>query len=162
MSYQASLRVIGAWLDVAWATSATVIETPDGWAVRYGFELYSPPALMKQFGDAALRELHAIGQQRRGSHPNTRPRAGRYEDLFRIIGFELDTAGATNVLIDHIGPDLLVTFEVQIPSQGFSWRKEMLVVGSDRGDGLLQQARERRSPVHDHTWFSWLRAPAGG
>jgi hypothetical protein len=161
VSYQASLRAIGAWLDDAWATGATVIETPDGWAVRYGFERYSPPALLKQFSDATVKDLHAIGQRRRGSGPSTRSSAGRHEDLFRTVGFELDTAGATNVLIDHIGPDLLVTFEVQNPAQGFSWRKEMLVVGSDHGRGLLRHARQRRAPESDHTWFSWLRTPAG-
>jgi hypothetical protein len=162
VSYQALLRVIGAWLDDDCATGATLVETPDGWAVRYGFERHSPPALLKQFSDAALKDLNAIRKQRRNSDPNTRSRAGRHEDLFRTIGFELDAVGASNVLIDHIGPDLLVTFEAQHPAQGFSWRKEMLVVGSDVGDGLLQQARQRRAPVPDHSWLSWLRAPAGG
>jgi hypothetical protein len=162
VSYQTSLRVIGAWLDETWATGATVVETPDGWAVRYGFERYSPPALLKRFSADNLMDMNTSRQGRRRAEPDKHPSSGRHEDVFRTVGFELDTAGAANVLIDHVGPDLLVTFETRNPAHGFSWHKEMLVVGSDVGDGLLQQARQRRAPLPDHKWFSWIRAPAGG
>src|SRR5947209_6500739 len=160
--YQTALRDIGAWLDEAWAAGATLVETPDGWAVRYGFERYSPPMLFKHFSRADLSDLSVHGQeQRRRSH--SRPDTERSRrDLFRTIGFELDNAGATNVLLDHVESDLLVTFEAQNPSQGFNWRKELLLVRPEMGSGLLERARLRRAPLPEHNWFSWIWAPSGG
>jgi hypothetical protein len=159
LSYQTSLRSIGAWLDEWCASGVTLVETPGGWAVRYGFKRTTPPALLKLFERAELEALEVERRKLREAVPNPPRRAGHYEDVLRALGAELDSAHAATAVIDHIDEAMLVTFQIRKPSEGFNWHKQMLLVMPEARQAMLDRARRRRKPRPQRRWTGWLHPP---
>lgn len=149
-SYQASLRMIGAFLDENDARNAHIMETVDGFTIRYqrvheGMKLYTHKVkyadvlkLTAEVERKRKRNLFGFGSRQ----PD--PTTGRYENTLRALGYELDTAQAYSLLIDEVDEGFLVTYQYLNPTQGFMVRKRMVFLNLHSIEHVLSDAYARR------------------
>ncbi|HEX6506799.1 MAG TPA: hypothetical protein VF221_04130, partial [Chloroflexota bacterium] len=142
LSYQTILRTIGAWLDSRNAANANVIEAPSAFVVRY--VLGDDPRNLQEhiLSGRELRELEAAMREHRMIQRN-----GRYQDLWRALGFEIDEREGTNLLLDQVEESLLVSYLYQKPETGLSWNKYASLLGQEDQAVMLRRAYARRRVV---------------
>lgn len=142
--YQWRLRLIGRHLDRHGAVTAWIVEEPGGFVVGHSRQPNSPDLIETRFSfrqlEALEREMLA-GRRRRSPQP-----AGRYKDLLRALGFELEQQHAYSILIVEVEDTFVVTYQYLDPSQGYLVRKHMAAIDAGTRDHLLIQARARRKP----------------
>lgn len=145
--YQVVLRAIGAYLDEHAASAINVIETDDGFAVRYQRDPDRPDLGFGRFSNDDLVALKAHLEwhrtpERRSGGP-ARSRVG-YQDFFRALGYELDQIPAYDVLLDEVEDDLLLTYLQLDPAHGVIAHKRMIKAGPAERQEVLESARGRR------------------
>ncbi len=147
-AYQWMLRAIGAYLDERSAGDVCVIETPEGFALRFAGEEGTVPLDLVRFDYDAIATYNRLLERRRQEQISSRGLAGvqnhQYQDLFRAIGWELDDSNARNVLITEAEDGLLLTFLALRPDSGSQWEKRSANLGDTAMEAILRDARSRR------------------
>jgi hypothetical protein len=143
--YQTSLRVIGDFLDGHSPCKARVIEVP------HGFEVSSQPShgegepARRLFSHEELRSqaekpcLRTIPGQGKSVSPRT-----EYQELFRAIGYELETWEVYLILLDELDDGFLLTYQYYSRDSGLILHKRHVVVRQEDGAILLRSAIARR------------------
>lgn len=149
-SYQWLLRALGAYLDAQPSCRITLAEVSDGFVVRMQRSLHKMDPQVIHFKRTELKEqLDQLSQQHPASgharhqgvwshFPNG------HQDFFRALGYELDTAGASGILIDELEDGIVVTYSHPEPADGGPWSKKHVVLGTDAIEEILNEAFERR------------------
>lgn len=146
-SYQWQLRALGAFLDAQPAADVSIMEVGDRYAVRYydARRDHSSPVFvfmdvqqLQRINDALLerRERGASGQH--GFEPD-----GRYQDLLRALGWELDDLDANQIVMDERTEGLYVSYRYTSPD-GELFRKRIANLGVPDWEAILHEARSRR------------------
>lgn len=151
ITYEASLRAVGAFFDNKSACRIHVLEAKEGFTVRYQKDEGSSEFFVEQLNHGDLISLGAIAERARrrpfsfrgGSKVKGDPHA-TYEDVLRALGHELDTAEAYSILLDELEDGLLVTYQYLKPSEGFNARKRMVILGAEAMQAVLEDAHDRR------------------
>lgn len=153
-SYYVMLRALGAWLDEERPKRFTVLETVDGFSVVLTQNGSGKPQLTEVHFDRdtlserekRLREKRRILGSPFGGGNNTTwslAPSGR-QDFFRALGYELDDAQASGIILDELDDQLLLTYSYVDPAQGYLWHKRLVQLGHDEIAKILDVARERR------------------
>jgi hypothetical protein len=137
--YQQELRAVGAILDEKHATRACVMEAGDGMVVRY--QTRDGALQMVQLTDA---ELAADRSGHRHPSHLLRAQPGGYQDFFRALGYELERAYSSGVMISEGENGFSLTYEYLDPRQSLTPVKAMLFLGESEQRELLDRARARR------------------
>ncbi|GAC1443372.1 MAG: hypothetical protein NVSMB52_01660 [Chloroflexota bacterium] len=147
--YQATLRSIGSFIDDRHATGINILETPDGFSLRYESpeNPCSPEVTLLRFSELLSLPRELENKRHRGFSFGPRRSEGVYEDRLRALGFELDGVQAYSVLIDELEDSLIVTFQYLEPSEGFNAHKRMVLFGPDEMQSVLDDAHHRRDPI---------------
>lgn len=150
LSYQATLRVLGAYLDREHPGRFTLVEVADGFVltIRHGVDPedtteahFRPETLAEQ-----AAELLRNRKRRRGTAKSTWPLAKTdHQDFMRALGHELDQEDADGILIDELEDGLLVTYSYLDPTQGYQYQKRMVTLHRDHIEQILGAAHERRT-----------------
>ncbi len=147
-AYQWMLRAIGAYLDERAAGDVCVIETPEGFALRFAGEDAEGPLDLVRFDYDAMATYNKLLERRRQEQVRSRGLAEgqnhQYQDLFRALGWELDDSDARNVLITEVEDGLLLTFLALRPDSGSQWEKRSANLGETAMQAILRDARSRR------------------
>ncbi len=113
-AYQWMLRAIVAYLDERAAGDECVMETPEGFALRFAGKEGSVPLDLVRFDYDAMIPHNKLLEWRRQEQVCSRGLAEdqnhQYQDLFRALGWELDDSDARNALITEVKDGLLLTF----------------------------------------------------
>jgi hypothetical protein len=152
--YEAVLRTIGAYLDAQGAHYVSIVEVKNGLTVRYvprssDTELRS---IFLSYADI-LETQREREEARRHLPMGFGEHAGRYENLLRAMGHDLQQAGAYNVVVDEVDDGFVVTHCVYNPIEGYLLRKRMDVLSDQQCEALLTRARQRRQAPATHRLF---------
>jgi len=153
-AYQTSLRAIGAYLDQRPAGTVRVIEVPEGFEVHWlGSEadhhlqwVHLPVDDLLQWGEELKRKK--TRRAFRSHAPITEDHS--YENVFRALGFELDTLEAYSILVDELEDGFLVTYQFLNPHESYMLRKHMVILRRNEMFEVLSAADARRQS-HTHT-----------
>lgn len=151
-SYQESLRKLGAWLDTAAASQVNVLELSNGFAIRYQEAPTDNVAMQRVFTHEEIRVLRwgDLGLSRRfwrrfGKGRGLTRESGGYQDLFRALGYELDSAEALCVMLDENDREDTVTLSYRKPSPGPEEDDiQTVVLGPREREDVKRAARARR------------------
>lgn len=150
LSYQATLRVLGAYLDDEVAGRFTLVEVADGFilTIRHSADPgdtteahFRPETLAEQAADL----LRNRKRRRDGRKPTWPLVATNHQDFMRALGHELDQEDADGILIDELEDGLLVTYSYLDPTLGYQFQKRMVLLHRDHIEKILGAARERRT-----------------
>ncbi|HEX6508468.1 MAG TPA: hypothetical protein VF221_12625, partial [Chloroflexota bacterium] len=146
LSYESTLRGLGAWLDDRSANGITVLEIEPTYVVLFNSNGDRDP---REPSDISVRELVAYESQLRTRLGTP---GGRYQDLLRALGHELDDLKASNLLIDEAEDEILLTYVFRPPDGRLLSRKQHSII--KRGDeaSLLDKARSRRKVEKRRRW----------
>ncbi len=151
-NYHSMLRALGAWLDEEDPPRFTVLETTEGFdaILDQGATEQKPEHVRFSYEALTEREkrLRSVRKHMRGPggarhHSWKLADAGR-QDLLRALGFELDDAEATNIIVDELDDQLLLTYSYVDPTEGYLWRKRLIPLGRAEMERIVEVARERR------------------
>jgi hypothetical protein len=142
--YQTLLRGLGAWLDDHPAQSRSVVETHTGFTVVSRRD--SGPAQLDSITFAHLLDL-AGNLKGKSAQPG-----GKYQNMLRAFGYELDQLLASNILLDEVQDGLLLTYMLQPPDSNLMWRKQHVLLDTDDRSNLLKKAIARRAQVEYGRW----------
>ena len=146
-TYQWLLRALGTYLDEQPTCRISLAEVPGGFLVRLQHALHKLEPEVVKFDRAMLKEqLDLLFQQHK---PVQRSRhqgiwadfPNGHADFFRALGYELDQAGAKNVLIDELEDGIVVTYS---KDEDGSWSKKMVFLGKQDIERILNAAFDRR------------------
>ena len=148
--YEAALRSIGAWIDERHPHQMSILETAEGFAVRWQWTSGTRAAISRHFSHEELRMFDRRGQHSRLSlQHRVVPSSGEaaaetYQDLLRALGHEFDEVTAQSLLLDELDDGFLVTYQYRDPRKSTLWRKHLAIVAIDQQRSLLNQACARR------------------
>jgi len=153
-AYQTSLRAIGAYLDQRPAGTVRVIEVPEGFEVHWLGSaadhhlqwVHLPVDELLQWGEELKRKK--TRRAFRSHAPITEDHS--YENVFRALGFELDTLEAYSILVDELEDGFLVTYQFLNPHESYMLRKHMVILRRNEMFEVLSAADARRQS-HTHT-----------
>jgi hypothetical protein len=131
-------------LDEYSAERVCMLEGPGRFAVRYelpGDDQLHWSWIANERPDA---DRSALRRKQRLLRKRTASPAGRYEDLFRALGYELEQEDASGILINCQTQNLTVSFTHLDPGHSFMRMKQMVSLGPAEQDELRQTARIRR------------------
>lgn len=152
--YQQLLRVVGAYLDEQKACAINVFELEGEFALRWQTTLHEATtyAATLDFAELSERAGEMEGRRRRALRSRLvhHEAVGRYENLLRSLGYELEQAGAFFMMADELEEGFLLTYTFLNPAQSFLAHKRMVVVGTARAAALTRVARARRGHLLDH------------
>jgi hypothetical protein len=152
--YQRLLRSIGAYLDNQAASQVYVLETDDGFVVRYivaqrPFDLTS---VYLRMDDVVAIDLRYQGRRAEGDTADE-ARPGRYQDLLRAIGYELEHADARHVVLDEVDGTFTLTYHYGASTRAVLHKHRTTITPAE-AEELFRRARaRRRAPAHR----GWLR-----
>jgi hypothetical protein len=145
-SYERILRGLGAWLDDHAARCLTLVETE----VRF-IVLFDPGT-----GDSEREPVELTAAHMRSYESGLKARVGRpggrYQDLLRGVGHELDDLGASALLIDEIEDSFLVSYLYRSAHSRLMWEKKFTVLSKSDQAALLAKSRNRRKPEPRRRW----------
>ena len=142
LSYQSMLRVLGSRLDEGSAHQISVTEMADGYNVRYQQDPDSAESVQAFYSHQGLLSMEADMKRRKG-HSVGSPQ-GKYQDILRALGYELDQVGAHNIVFDEMKDGFLVTYSFLDASDRRTLQKRAAIFGP-KGN-LLEDAYARRKP----------------
>ena len=148
--YQAYLRELGGWLDERAVSAVAILEAPTGFVVTYESGDTGQPKLIEKF--FLFRDLERTAREggrtvRRQSEVKSSALSrepGGYRNLLRAIGHDLQEQAAHSIVIDEVGTQLLLTYQVILPSKGYGGFKRVRVLGPSERQALRAKARKRR------------------
>jgi hypothetical protein len=147
ITYQSALRAVGAYLDEHGARRINLLESGDGFAVRYQPQRDTPDSVLVLLSTDKLLDLSAQPERKRRRGPfglSTSIEHGAYENVLRALGFELDQVHAYSILVDEIDEGMVVTYQYLKPAEGFNARKRMVILGAAAMQSVLNDAKSRR------------------
>jgi hypothetical protein len=154
-SYESALQAVGAYLDTQCATDFNLLETPDGFAVRFEGRGSRQDARTAFFRFADLRssgvEFDLLHKIRHTLGPEDR----QYRHLLGAIGHDLDESKAVSILLDQLPDALLITYEFDDPRRGYVLRKRMALAGPKDRARLLHDAQRRRTRLKPRRIMDW-------
>lgn len=150
VDYQVWLRTIGAYLDGHSASFINVLETSDGFAIRYQKDQGDPELAAAEIKYGDLQSLESSLETRRSRKRPKPPgsvggRAHSYQNFFRALGRELHQAAAWNILLDELPHGFVLTYLYLDPRQDYNFHKRMVFVGPEEQEAVLQSAYRRRT-----------------
>jgi hypothetical protein len=152
--YQTYLRELGDWLDERSVSAVAILEAPTGFVVTYESGDTGQPKLMEKFFlfrdiDRTARESgRTVRMQGEAKSSALSREPGGYRNLLRAIGLELQEQAAHSIVIDEVGSQLLLTYQVILPSKGYGGVKRIRILGPSERQALREKARKRRQ----HWW----------
>ena len=149
-TYQWMLRALGAFLDEEPACRLSLAEVPDGFIVRMQRALHKLEPIVLHFKrDTLMEQLQQIMQDRKPGYMRA-PHQGiwsrfpnGHQDFLRALGYELDDAKASGILIDELEDSIVLTYSYQDSADG-QWHKRVVVLGIAEIEEILNAAFERR------------------
>jgi hypothetical protein len=150
-SYQMMLRTIGAYLDAEGARFVRVVETPTGMVLEYQPDPADPKQELLDLSYQDLLQMTRDLMGRRGQEEDEGTVPGKpsdsYQNFMRALGWELDQMPVSDVLLDEVGDNIVVTYLELDPRQGYVLQKKMAVVEPGERRAILQDAYARREPI---------------
>lgn len=151
-TYETSLEAVGSYLDAQGATEFKLIETPEGFLVRYERKGRSEGVMvMFRFGDLRRTALD-IDVFHKVRHPLD---DRQYRKLLRAIGHDLDSSNAVSILLDELPESMLITYEFDDPGRGYVLRKRMALAGPRDRERLLHDVTARGLRLRPRTTAHW-------
>jgi hypothetical protein len=154
VSYTWALRALGAYLDEHGAHEVTVLETPDGVVATYCSKMGGDERALAEFSldemiafRTELEHRRAAALARAGKMTNAvpaTPEPGRYQDVLRALGWELDDQRAYNILVQELDEEMLVTYDFLDPRDNYLPFKVMVRLGQQELEGMMTAAYRRR------------------
>lgn len=149
-SYQELLRAMGAILDEQTTGSIGIVEVEDGFVVRAKRSSQTITEItVGHFDRAALRK-DAEELRRTRRPPWRRHHPGiwsnfpvTHQDFFRALGYELDSIGARQVVIDEISDGLIIWYE-SAQTDGAPPVTRRIALGPAEIEEILNEAVRRR------------------
>lgn len=145
-NYQWTLRAVGAFLDGEGGSFISLVETEDGFALRY--RAPDADSVLRRFSTPELQSLNHSMQSRRADdavdHIVSRDEAESYSDWLRALGWELDQSDAYSVVCDEVNGNMLVTYLHLDPRLGHAVEKRLAVLSPVDRIAILRDARLRR------------------
>ncbi len=140
ITYQRALRILGTCFDQAAAEGIRIMEVNNALEIHYRSTSDRARSNDLTFSAARLAELEEeqVAARERGAP------AGKYKDILRTVGWELDQVGARNILLDEHDEGILVTFQFIVPSDGFLPHKTAWHVMGEQRQAILGRAHSRR------------------
>ncbi|HZU11499.1 MAG TPA: hypothetical protein VFB58_01555 [Chloroflexota bacterium] len=136
--YQALLRVIGAVLDDLDAHDVTLIEGINSFSVSYRH------GVTREVRDLTFGDLLTAYVTRRGERKLLgTPSKGRYQDLLRALGFELESAGARRLVLTEDGDNVSIEFETGNAEASLVGHHHVILTPA-MAETILQRAHSRR------------------
>lgn len=154
-SYESALRAVGAYLDSQCATEFKLVETPQGFTVKFEVPREEPESRVAFF---RFDDLHRSGVDIEFFHKVRHSlRAGdrQYRHLLGAIGHDLDATHAMCILLDELPEALLITYEYDDPGRGYVLRKRMALAGPRDRERLMRDAQRRRSRLRPRPAAQW-------
>lgn len=144
VEYEWVLRVVGDALDDEGGTFMSLVETGDGFVLRYRDT--QDMAVMREFTLDELRSLDGGMKARRmGDDPRVPgENSDTYGDWLRSLGWELDQTGAYSVVCDDLNGSVLVTYLHLDPSVGHAVEKRLAVLSPVDRIAIQREAKGRR------------------
>jgi hypothetical protein len=157
VSYQRVLRTLGAYLDEFAASHVSLIETKDGFAMRTDRPGNGTVSDVLEFAYEELVDRNSLLTRRRGRgamsaaqpqrlYSGVRSLDAMYQDLFRALGWELDSSSAYNVLVEEVNASLLVSYIALNSPSDPVWTKRSATLGVPELESMLKEAYARRQP----------------
>jgi hypothetical protein len=154
-SYYLMLRALGAWLDEESPRRFTALETVDGFSVVLTGHGSGRPEISEVHFDRETlteREKRLVERHRILGNPfGTAGEGGQWhlapsgrQDFLRALGYELDDADASGVILDELDDQLILTYSYVDPVQGYLWHKRLVQLHPEEISKILDVARERR------------------
>jgi hypothetical protein len=149
-TYQWLLRAVGSYLDEEPSCRISIAEVSDGFIVRIQRALHKMDPQVEHFKRETLEEqlekLFATRKPTKQAHhqgiwanfPNG------HADFFRALGYELDQAKASNIVLDELEDGLVLTYTYPVDDNATQWQKRMVRLGLDEIEAILNAAFERR------------------
>lgn len=135
--YQPLLRRLGAQLDDIGASDVGITELLDGFLVQLG------DGLTLELLEDDLQDLESILRGQRAAGSGAAVRAGRYQDVLRALGYELDRVRAHSVQIEELQDGFVVRYRrPEATDDTVIWHSETTIWGPARA--LLDDAYARR------------------
>lgn len=149
-TYQWMLRALGAFLDEQPSCRISIAEVPDGFLVRSQRTLHKlEPVVLHFRQDRLTEQLHRLMLEKRHPQPQAHHQGvwshfpNGHQDFLRALGYELDDAGASGILVDEIEDGVVVTYSYLDSTDG-QWHKRIVVLGIPEIEEILNAAFERR------------------
>jgi hypothetical protein len=149
-TYQWLLRAVGSYLDEEPSCRISLAEVSDGFIVRIQRALHKMEPQVEHFKRENLEEqLERLFSSRKptkqahhqgiwANFPNG------HADFFRALGYELDQAKASNIVLDELEDGLVLTYTFPVNEDGSQWQKRLVRLGLDEIEAILNAAFERR------------------
>jgi hypothetical protein len=141
------LRAVGAYVDVKAPDGFNLLEVRDGFwlALERGDaeplveEHYLEKQLLMDQAQQLVKDRGGAGN-RQPLIRSVAPREGRYQDLLRALGYQLDRSGGHQLLLSAARDRIFVTYNATSSPGG----KQMALLGRADIDRVLEAARARR------------------
>lgn len=150
VEYEQALRVIGRHLDAEPAYHISVMEVPDGFAVRAHPSNQQAEGRTIHFGWDRVRDLAIFQTAGRGLRRRKPRHSGMWanfpnghEDFFRALGHTLDVEHASSLSIDEVAEGIDITY-MRPGADGVKNEKTHLLMRQDDVLALLRDAQSRR------------------
>lgn len=140
ITYQRALRVLGTTFDQEGAEEIRIMELNRTLAIQCRSSPEQTPPGYEILSPARLLELEE--EQAKAREHDTTP--GKYQDILRTVGWELDQVGARGILLDEHDDGMLVTFQFLVPADGFLPHKTAWHLTSGQRQVFLDRAYRRR------------------
>lgn len=155
VSYQWTLRQIGAYLDEHDAHLVTLVEVPEGFMVRFQrspanhyeavtFARHELVSLDVQQEEQRLKLQRepAAGDPAASLPPPQKP--GGYQDFYRALGYELDQTLVYAIAVDELQFGVVITYLFVDPRHTFVPEKKMVFLKPEDKQTILDDAYARR------------------
>lgn len=162
VSYQGRLRAIGAYLDNHGACGVSLVESDQGFALRYQRGRADLDGVGVDLSFAALDALQTEleWQRRAGRRTGADGADMGYQDLLRVLGYELERVEACYIVLDEVEDSIALSYLYSDPQKGYIWRKRLVRIGPEERRSATLAARGRRKP-ESSLLGRLLQMPAG-
>jgi hypothetical protein len=160
-AYQDALRAIGHFLDVNIYRHIILVETSDAFILHAFHGLTANRSVEGiELPLSDIRTLVSRCRQDRGPRAHELPRSPicptGYEDFFRTLGYDLDTAHAMLVRVVELSTGILVSYTAYNETEN-AQRFELLYTESHIEQALAQGYSRRVGPKPIHSLPSWIK-----
>jgi hypothetical protein len=149
VSYQRLLRALGGYLDQEPPGRFRVLEVLEGFTVlveRGGGrplvqQVHFERTTLAQQAEQLVRGRKVFSK---GPSENWHLCRSGHQDFLRALGYELDDSEARGLSVDELEDGLVVTYSYLDPTQGYSWRKHVVLLREPEMQEILKAAKSRK------------------